>query len=48
MLNTKPVKLELIGGAKLYHARPFPIPRSLEETTKTEMKRLTNELHLGR
>jgi hypothetical protein len=42
MLNIKPVKLELIDGAKHYHARPFPVPQSLEETTKTEMKRLTD------
>jgi hypothetical protein len=36
----KPVRLELIDGAKPYHARPFPVPLSLEATTKTEMKRL--------
>jgi hypothetical protein len=42
MLNIKPVKLELIDGAKPYHARPFPVPQSLEVTTKTEMKRLTD------
>jgi hypothetical protein len=42
MLNIKPVKFELIDGAKPYHARPFPLPHSLEATTKTEMKRLTN------
>jgi hypothetical protein len=42
MLNIKPVKLELIDGAKRYHARPFPVPQSLEATTKTEMKRLTD------
>jgi hypothetical protein len=36
MLNIKPVKLELIDGAKPYHARPFPVPQSLEATTKTE------------
>jgi hypothetical protein len=42
MLNIKPVRLELIGGAKPYHARPFPVPQSLEATTKTEMKRLTD------
>jgi hypothetical protein len=42
MLNIKPVKLELIDGAKPYHARPFPVPQSLEATTKTEMKRLTD------
>jgi hypothetical protein len=42
MLNIKPVKLELIDGAKPYNARPFPVPQSLESTTKTEMKRLTD------
>jgi hypothetical protein len=42
MLSIKPVKLELIDGAKPYHARPLPVPQSLEATTKTEMKRLTN------
>jgi hypothetical protein len=50
MLNIKPVKLDLIDGAKPYHARPFPVIQSLEATSKTEMKRLTdidNELHLG-
>jgi hypothetical protein len=41
MLYIKPVKLELSDGANPYHARPFPVPQSLEETTKTEMKRLT-------
>jgi hypothetical protein len=41
MLHIKPVKLELIDGAKPYHARPFPVPQSLEATTKKEMKRLT-------
>jgi hypothetical protein len=42
MLNINPVRLELIDGAKPYHARPFPVPQSLEATTKTEMKRLTD------
>jgi hypothetical protein len=42
MLNIKPVRLELIDGAKPYHTRPFPVPQSLEATTKTEMKRLTD------
>jgi hypothetical protein len=42
MLNIKPVRLELIDGAKPYHARPFPVPQSLEVTTKTEMKILTD------
>jgi hypothetical protein len=41
MLNIKPVRLELIDGAKPNHARLFPVPQSLEATTKTEMKRLT-------
>jgi hypothetical protein len=41
MLNIKLVKLELIDGAKPYHARPFPVPHSLEATAKTEMKSLT-------
>jgi hypothetical protein len=42
MLNIKPVRLELIDGAKPYHALPFPVPQSLEATTTTEMKRLTD------
>jgi hypothetical protein len=42
MLNIKPVRLELIDGTKPYHARLFPLPQSLEATTKTEMKRLTD------
>jgi hypothetical protein len=42
MLNIKPVKLELIDGAKPYHTRSFPVPQSLEATTKKEMKRLTD------
>jgi hypothetical protein len=42
MLNIKPVKLELIDWAKSYHGRPFPVSQSLEATTKTEMKRLTD------
>jgi hypothetical protein len=32
----------LSDGAKPYHARPFPVPQSLEAITKTEMKRLTD------
>jgi hypothetical protein len=42
MVNIKPVRLEFIDGAKPYHARPFPVPQSLEATTKTEMKILTD------
>jgi hypothetical protein len=34
MLNIKPVRLELIDGTKPYHARPLPVPQSLEATTK--------------
>jgi hypothetical protein len=40
MLNTKPVKLEFIDGAKLYHARSLPVPQLLEATIKKEFKRL--------
>jgi hypothetical protein len=42
MLNIKPVRLELTDGAKPYHARPFPVPQSLEATIKTEIIRLTD------
>jgi hypothetical protein len=35
MLNIKPIKLELSDGAKPYHVIPFPVPQSLEATTKT-------------
>jgi hypothetical protein len=41
-LNIKPVSLELIDGTKPYHARPLPVPPSLEAMTKTEMKILTD------
>jgi hypothetical protein len=41
MLNIKPARLELIDGANPYHARPFPVPQSVEATTKKEMKGLT-------
>jgi hypothetical protein len=40
MLNIKPVRLELIDGAKPYHARPFPVSQS-SEATKKEVKSLT-------
>jgi hypothetical protein len=42
MLNIKPGRLELIDGAKPYYTIPFSVPQSLEGTTKTEMKRLTD------
>jgi hypothetical protein len=35
MLNIKPVRLELIDGAKPYHAKPLYVPQSLEATEKT-------------
>ena len=30
-------KIELLEGAQLYHAKPFPIPKVCEETLKTEV-----------
>ena len=33
-------KIELLEGAKLYHAKLFPIPKVHEETLKTEVNRL--------
>jgi hypothetical protein len=39
MLYIKPVRFELIYGAKPYHAIPFPVPQSLEAATKTETRR---------
>lgn len=38
----KPIHLELKEGAVPYHARAFPIPKSLEATTHKEIDRLTN------
>jgi hypothetical protein len=38
MLNIKPVNLEFMDGTKPYHARPFPVPQSLEVTTKKRLK----------
>jgi hypothetical protein len=32
----------LIDRANPYHARPFPVPQSLEATKKNEVKRLTD------
>ena len=40
-LNVRPIHLEIQPGATPYHARPFPVPKSLEATTKKEMERLT-------
>ena len=41
-LKIPPISLELIPGSKPYHSRPFPVPQSLEKTTKKEMHRLTD------
>ena len=38
--NGPPINFELKEGAKPYHAKPFPIPKSLEEATKKECERL--------
>jgi hypothetical protein len=38
MLNIKSLRLALIYGAKPYHARPFPVPQSLEATTSGQPK----------
>ena len=38
--NAKPVDFELKPGIKPYHAKPFPIPQSLEAPTKKECERL--------
>lgn len=42
ILKIKPIRLEVKEGAVPYHARAFPVPKSLEATTKTEIERLTN------
>ena len=31
-------KIELLEGAQLYHAKPFPIPKVHEESLKAEDK----------
>jgi hypothetical protein len=38
--KTKPVKLDLKPDAYQYHAQPFPIPQSREETSGKEIDRL--------
>ena len=40
-LNVKPIHLELAPDAKPYHARAFPVPQSLEATTRKEIEQLT-------
>ena len=41
-LKIKPIRLELIKGAKPYHARPFPVPKAYEAVTKKEIDRLNS------
>jgi hypothetical protein len=38
MLDIKPVRLELIDGENHYHARPFPVPQSLEANKEKELR----------
>eukprot|EP00804_Cyclotella_cryptica_P022590 CCRYP_009472-RA/>CCRYP_009472-RA protein AED:0.39 eAED:0.39 QI:0/-1/0/1/-1/1/1/0/111 len=38
--NTDPVSLELKEGAKPYHGRAYPVPKSHKETTIKELNRL--------
>ena len=38
--NNKPYNIELKEGAKLYHSRPFPVPKIHERTLKVELDRL--------
>ena len=40
-LKIKPIHIELKDGAKPYHHRAYPIPKSIEATIKKEMGRLT-------
>ena len=42
VLQVKPVHLELQDGAVPYHARAFPVPKSLEAATRKEIDRLTD------
>ena len=39
-VNVRPIDLELIEGAKPYHARPYPVPRIHEVKTKKEIDRM--------
>ena len=38
--NNKPYNIELKEGAKLYHGRPFPVPKIHECTLKVKLDRL--------
>ena len=35
-------KIELLEGVKLYHTKPFPIPKIHKNTLKIEVNRLIN------
>ena len=39
-LNIRPIDLKLKPGAQPYHARAYPVPQALYDTTKKEMDRL--------
>jgi hypothetical protein len=41
--DTPPVSLELEEGAKLFHARAYPIPHIHKETVRQEVERLCRE-----
>lgn len=38
--KSRPVDIKLKEGVKPYHAKPFPVPHSLETPTKKECERL--------
>ena len=38
--NNKPYNIKLKEGAKLYHSRPFPVPKIHEHTKKAKLDRL--------
>ncbi len=41
--DTEPIDLELKDpDAKLYHAKPYPVPQSQEAKLKTEVERLVS------
>ena len=46
--NGPPVDFELKEGIKPHHAKPFPIPKSLEEATRKECERLCKNGVLGK
>ena len=38
-LKIDPIRLELKEGAEPYHAKPFPVPKAFQGTTKKEVER---------